>query len=509
MKQVVSSQQMAEAERLAESAGIPTSLLMENAGTALAEKAIGLSGPGGRFLVVCGQGNNGGDGLVAARKLAAMERSVMVEVIGGADRLKGEPRRNYLALRSSAAPPGRIPAQLEVSSSDVVLDAIFGTGLNRPPQGAHAEAIERIAKWRAAGAKVLAADVPSGLQSDSGQAFAPCVQADVTVSFGYLKVGQVLEPGASLCGELSVAEIGLPRSAAASLPPPSAFLLEEADARDRIPERRPDTHKGTYGHVLVVAGSFGKTGAAALAALGALRAGAGLVTVASRSSSLPLWLAHAPELMGIGLDGDGSLGLADLDPLLRAADKKQAWVMGPGIPVGGETAKLIAALLREIAVPCVLDADGLNALAGRLEMLKSAKCPLILTPHPGEMARLLGKTTAEIQGDRLGAARALASGAGAVAVLKGARTVIALPDGTAFINPTGNAGMATAGSGDVLSGICGALLAQGLKPPDAAVAAVYAHGLAGDLMARRTGLMGLNASDLLEGLQDVWVRWNR
>jgi NAD(P)H-hydrate epimerase len=160
-------------------------------------------------------------------------------------------------------------------------------------------------------------------------------------------------------------------------------------------------------------------------------------------------------------------------------------------------------------VPCVLDADGLNAVDGQLDMLKSAKCPLILTPHPGEMARLLGKTTAEIQSDRLGAARALASGAGAVAVLKGARTVIALPDGTAFVNPTGNPGMATAGSGDVLSGICGALLAQGLKPPDAAVAAVYAHGLAGDLIARRTGLMGLNASDLLQGLQEVWVRWQR
>jgi len=308
---------------------------------------------------------------------------------------------------------------------------------------------------------------------------------------------------------LSDAEIGLPSWSAVGLPAPSVYLLEEADARDRIPERRPDSHKGTYGHALVVAGSFGKSGAAALAAKGALRSGAGLVSIASRKQVIPSALSHAPELMGIGLDGDGALGPSDLEPLLRAIHGKQALVLGPGIPLGGETIKLLGALLREISVPCVLDADGLNALAGQIDLLSGAKCPLILTPHPGEMARLLGKTTAQVQQDRPGAARALAARTGAVAVLKGSRSLIALADGTLFVNPTGNAGMATAGAGDVLSGICGALLAQRLQPSDAAIAAVYAHGLAGDLVASRTGLMGLNATDLLEGIQEVWVRWRR
>ncbi len=510
MKQVVTSQQLAELERLAaESFGMPSRLLMENAGTALAQQAMELASAAGRFLVVCGQGNNGGDGLVAARKLAALQRAVLIEVIGDADQLKGEAKRNHLALRSSGLASARIPAEHDVAPGDVVVDAIFGTGLNRPPQGGHAEAIERIWKWRAAGAKVVAVDVPSGLQSDTGQAFSPCVQADVTVSFGPLKVGQVLEPGASLCGRLLEAEIGLPRPLAVPIGGQAVFLLEEADVRDRIPERRADSHKGTYGHVLVVAGSWGKTGAAALAALGALRGGAGLVTIATRPKALPLALAHAPELMGAELPAEGGLGPADLDALLRAAERKQALVVGPGIPLGAETSKLLGALLHEISPPCVLDADGLNGLAGHLDVLRAAKCPLILTPHPGEMARLLGRTVADVQHDRLGAARALASGAGAVAVLKGARTVIALPDGTVFVNPTGNAGMATAGAGDVLSGFCGALLAQGLAPEAAAIAAVYAHGLAGDIIVSRTGLMGLNATDLLEGLQEVWVRWRR
>jgi len=509
MKPVVTSQQMGELERLAEGFGLPASLLMENAGTALAEKAVELAAPSGRFLILCGPGNNGGDGLAAARKLAAIGRSVLVEVIGDPDKLKGEPKRNYLALRATALVPAPIPAGLRVSSGDVVVDAIFGTGLNRPPQGAPAEAIGRILNWRRSGARVLAADVPSGLHSDTGQAFAPCVQADATVSFGYLKLGQVLEPGASLCGSLSDAEIGLPSWSAVGLAAPSVYLLEEADARDRIPERRPDSHKGTYGHALVVAGSFGKSGAAALAAKGALRSGAGLVSIASRKQVIPSALSHAPELMGIGLDGDGALGPSDLEPLLRAIDGKQALVLGPGIPLGGETVKLLGALLRESSVPCVLDADGLNALAGQIDLLSGAKCPLILTPHPGEMARLLGKTTAQVQQDRPGAARALAARTGAVAVLKGSRSLIALADGTLFVNPTGNAGMATAGAGDVLSGICGALLAQRLQPSDAAIAAVYAHGLAGDLVASRTGLMGLNATDLLEGIQEVWVRWRR
>jgi len=255
------------------------------------------------------------------------------------------------------------------------------------------------------------------------------------------------------------------------------------EARDRVPIRSADSHKGTYGHVLVIAGSFGKTGAAALAGSAALRAGAGLASIATRPEAIGHVLSHAPELMGIPLSSEGPLGLHDLEALQRAAEGKRAIVVGPGIPLGSGTAALLAALLSKAEIPSLVDADALNAFDGKLEMLRQAKGPLVLTPHPGEMARLLGKSTAEVQRDRLCAVRALAAGTNAVCVLKGARTLIGLPDGTVYVNPTGNPGMATAGAGDVLSGICGGLLAQGLSPLDAAICGVYAHGLAGDLIA--------------------------
>lgn len=510
MKRAVTAEQMAQVERAAaERFGISSAVLMENAGTALAEQAMRLAGPMGRFLIVCGRGNNGGDGLVAARKIAAAKRSVLVEVIGDGGKLKVDSRRNHELLRPLGVEPARISAELAVTAEDVVIDALFGTGLNRPPLGEDAEAIQRIARWRAAGARVVSADIPSGVDGNTGLVFVPAVHADATVTFGFPKVGQILEPGASQCGALVEAPIGLPAESSAALAGPAMFLLEESDAREALPQRRADSHKGTYGHVLIVAGSPGKTGAAALSGLGALRGGAGLVTIAARAQALPSILAHAPELMGAEMKGDGVLGIADLEDLLRMAQGKQALVIGPGIATGDATGDLLASLLRELSVPCVLDADGLNAVSTHLELLREAKCPLLLTPHPGEMARLLGKSTAAVQRDRPAAARKLAAESKAVAVLKGSRTVIALPDGTAFVNPTGNPGMATGGAGDVLSGLCGALLAQGLDTRAAAIGAVYSHGLAGDLIAARTGRTGLIATDLLRGIQEVWVRWRR
>ncbi|MBL8953669.1 MAG: NAD(P)H-hydrate dehydratase [Myxococcaceae bacterium] len=500
---------MREVDKAAEGHGMPASVLMENAGEALARAALKLASPQGRFLVLCGIGNNGGDGLVAARKLAALGRLVNVELVGVKDALDGEAHRNLKALLAGAVSVAPISDELPVGPGDVVIDAIFGTGLSRAPESKHANAIGRISVWRAAGAKVLAADLPSGLQTDNGVPFAPCVAADVTLAFGFLKVGQALEPGASLCGELEVVDIGIPRAAHQVLKEPQVYLLEESDVRGRLPARKPDSHKGTFGHVLVIAGSWGKTGAAALAAKGALRAGAGLVTVATRPEALVPVMAHAPEVMGIELVGDGGLGPSDLNPLLEAADGKSAVVFGPGIPRGDETSKLLQALLEELEIPCVLDADALNALAGHLDILKKAKCDLLLTPHPGEMARLADKTVVEVNQNRIISARSIATENHVVVVLKGARTLIAREDGTVFINPTGNPGMATGGTGDVLSGICGALFAQGLSPEDAAVTGVYAHGLAGDVMAKKKGQMGLVASDLLDGLGEVWVRWGR
>lgn len=509
MKRALTAQEMRAVDAAAADHGMPASVLMENAGNALADAALKLAAPGGRFLVLCGMGNNGGDGLVAARKLSALGRTVNVELMGLAEALDGDPARNHKALKASGVSIAKTPDDLPVGPGDVVIDALLGTGLSRAPEGKYADAIGRISVWRASGAKVVSADLPSGLQSDTGAPMAPCVTADVTLSFGFLKLGEAIEPGASRCGAIEVVDIGIPRGAHSVLGDPAVFLLEEGDVKGRLHERKPDAHKGSFGHVLVVAGSWGKTGAAALSGIAALRAGAGLVTVATRPEALVPVMQHAPELMGVELLNEGPLGLGDLNALLDAADGKAAVVFGPGIARGDETGKLIAAFLEELTIPCVLDADGLNALEGQLDVLGKAKGDLLLTPHPGEMSRLTGRTVVEIQKDRIGAARSLAKERQIVVLLKGARTVIAREDGNVFINPTGNVGMATGGTGDVLSGICGALFAQGLSSEDTAVTGAYVHGLAGDLVAQRRGKMGLIASDLLGGLGEVWVRWGR
>lgn len=509
MKRALTAPEMRAVDAAAAEHGMPGGVLMENAGQALARAALALAGAEGRFLVLCGMGNNGGDGLVAARALHAVGRAVRVELMGLPEALEGEPARNARALRAGGVELAPIPEDTVVGPGDVVIDALLGTGLSRAPEGRYADAIGRISVWRASGAKVLAADVPSGLGSDGGAQHAPCVTADATAAFGFLKVGQAVEPGASRCGEVELVDIGLPRAAVAVLGEPAVYLLEESDVRGRLPERRSDSHKGTFGHVLVVAGSRGKTGAAALAGLGALRGGAGLVTVATRPDALDAAMRHAPELMGVELGREGPLGLADLNALLEAADDKTAVVFGPGIARGDETGRLLAAFLEELEIPCVIDADGLNAIAGHLEVLKKARGDLLLTPHPGEMARLLGVQVSEVQRDRIGVARRLAQQTQVVVALKGARTAIAREDGTVFINPTGNPGMASGGTGDVLAGLCGALFAQGLSSEDAVVTGCFAHGLAGDLAATRRGRAGLTASDLLESLGEVWVRWGR
>lgn len=508
MKRAVTAQQMrlVEAEA-AERFQVSAAALMERAGAALADEAAKLAGPAGRFFVLCGRGNNGGDGLVAARKLAQRGREVRVELLGDPEALRGDARRSFEALVAAGVRPGEVRQPGASLLGDVVIDALLGTGLSRAPDPLYAEAIARIRSFQALGAKVVAADLPSGLETDTGRVHAHCVRADVTVAFGYAKVGQLIEPGASVCGRLEVVEIGLPPELEPA--PLPVFLLEEQDARTRLPGRASDSHKGTYGHLLVVAGSDGRSGAAALAARAALRGGAGLVTLAARRGALEAALAHTPEAMGIALPGEGPLGHRDLEALVAAAEGKSALVIGPGIPRGEDTGELLGDLLEHVAAPAVLDADALNAVGADLSILSRAQGPLILTPHPGEAARLLGRATSEIQRERVEAARAVAEQRRATVILKGARSLIATPDSAVYVNPTGNPGMATAGMGDVLAGLVGALVAQGLPPLDAALCATYAHGLAGDLAAARTGQLGLMASDVLEALCEVWRRWGR
>lgn len=509
MKRALTAEQMRAVDGASPRHGVTTTELMEHAGEALAVRALSLGGAEARFFVTAGPGNNGGDGFVVARRLAARGRRVFLELVGEPTKLKGDAALNWKRLNGAGAAVGAIAADA-VRAGDVVIDAVFGTGLTRAPEGRFAQAIERMAAWRKSGARVLAADLPSGLDSDTGQPFSPCVQADATVSFGFAKVGQVIEPGGSLCGDLHVVDIGIPPACEAELRGAQAWIVDAEGVKARLPVRDANTHKGSFGHVLVIAGSHGKSGAAALSGLGALRGGAGLVTVCSRPDALAEAQAHAPELMGIALEGtERALGASDLPALLAAAEGKAALVIGPGIPRGAETPSVLASLLARVKAPMVLDADALNALAENRAGPDAHAGAVILTPHPGEMARLMGTTTAEVQRRRPALARELAASTGAVVVLKGARTLIASPDGSLFINPTGNPGMATGGTGDVLSGLVAALLGQGLTALDAAIVGVWAHGRAGDLMVPRTGEMGLIASDLLTGLGLAWAELGR
>jgi hydroxyethylthiazole kinase-like uncharacterized protein yjeF len=486
--------------------GVPSIALMDRAGRAVASACISLAAPRGRIVVLCGGGNNGGDGYVAAQALRSAGRDVRVLSLVPAGRLTGDAATVRARAEDDGVPVVDVaePASLDVAGGDVVL----GTGLARPAEGAFAAAIARIDEARRAGARVVAVDVPSGLSADTGRPLGPCVRADRTVTFAFQKRGLVLEPGATLAGHVTVVEIGIPAEAAARVSG-ACELLTRDEARRLLAVRPREAHKGDAGRLLVVAGSPGKTGAAHLALAGALRGGAGLVTLAARPEVLPFALAGRPEAMSVPLHADGPLSPADLGPLRAAAEEADALVVGPGIPRGPETGELLAELLGGLRVPSVLDADALNAIARDPSFLATLPAPPVLTPHPGEMARLVGRTIAEVQEDRIGVAAAAAARWRAVVVLKGARTVVAEPDGAVAVIPTGNPGMASGGTGDVLAGLVGALLAGGIPGFDAARIGAWVHGRAGDLAAARFGERGLVASDVAEQIGAVWVEWER
>ncbi|MDK2930947.1 MAG: ADP-dependent NAD(P)H-hydrate dehydratase / NAD(P)H-hydrate epimerase [Bacillota bacterium] len=510
---VVTSDEIREIDRKAiEEAGIPGVVLMENAGRAVADTAKRLleGMAGRRVCIFAGKGNNGGDGFVAARHLVNSQVRVKTFLIGKTDEVRGDARVNLDILMrmgvdvEEIGPEDVHRARVAVSVSDVVVDAIFGTGFRGEVGGYAAQIIDAINE---SGRPVVAVDVPSGLDASTGKISASCVRARYTVTFGLPKVGLLLYPGAACAGELVVADIGIPR----------AFLTDERlklnlsiaeEIRRYLPARDPDSHKGTFGRVLVVAGSQGMAGAAALASLAALRSGAGLVTLAVPKSLQDIMHSRLTEVMTRALPEteSGSVSLqaqALLDGILRGAE---ALAIGPGLSMHSETAQLVRNIVMTTSVPAVIDADGLNAIAQDPGTLKTSKAPIVLTPHPGEMARLTGLSVHEIKRDRLSVTMKAAAQWGKVVVLKGARTVIADPSGEAHINPTGNSGMATAGSGDVLTGLIAGLLAQGVSALEAAVLGTYVHGLAGDIAAARRGEMGMIAGDILECVPEALVR---
>jgi NAD(P)H-hydrate epimerase len=487
--------------------GTPSDELMESAAAALC-RILERSYPDWtRVVVACGPGNNGGDGLAAARILAQHGIAVSLFCLGDPAAYRGDPAVNLARARSFGLVPLSLASRggfgalrRALAEGDGVVDALFGTGLGRRLEGDARRAVEAINR---AGRPIVAADVPSGLSAEGGAVAGPAVRASVTVAFGAPKLCHVLPPSSGLCGRLVVADIGITR-ATLEENARRVWLAEPSDARSLLPARPLESHKVDFGRLAIVAGSRGKAGAAVLAARGALRAGAGLVTVFCGESLEGLVVGALPEAMTSGLpEVNGALAARGARALLDALSGFDAAVIGPGLGASSETIRFLEAVLGAARLPVLADADALNAFSGRAGFLGKRRGPTVLTPHPGEAARLLSTTSARIQADRLGAARALARKTRAVVILKGAHSLVAEPSGGIAVNSTGSPLLATAGSGDVLAGVIGALLAGGLGPREAAVAGVWLHGAAADSLAARLGDAGLLAHEVADAVPGV------
>lgn len=499
---VVTADEMRTIDRIAiDDYGIPGPVLMERAGLAVAVRVRELH-KGKKVTVLCGGGNNGGDGLVAARNLFNWGFTVSAIIFAKKDALSPDCASQYRIAKKMGVP---VEFRKALTQRDlhgaVIVDAVFGTGLSRPVAPDIASAFAFV---NGSGAPVVAVDIPSGVSSDTGEVLGEAIRADCTVTFGLPKRGHLLYPGADYAGRLFVEDIGFP----VSLLHADSLSVETVDrglVSGMLPIRHKDSYKGDYGHVLVIAGSRGKTGAALMTARACLRSGAGLVTLGVPESIAGIIQAGVTEEMVLPLpdDGAGMLSAGALDPVFAFITKKADVIaIGPGMGTSPDTETLMAELVRRATAPMVIDADGLNSLKGKKDIVKAAKAPLVLTPHPGEMARLLQHDAIE---DRIGTASAFSRETGAYLVLKGVPTVTASPEGQVFLNTSGNPGMATGGSGDVLTGVIAALLGQSMSPIEASVCGVFLHGLAGDRAAEAKGMQGLIASDIIAALPEAFM----
>ncbi|MGB9893040.1 MAG: NAD(P)H-hydrate dehydratase [Candidatus Saccharicenans sp.] len=508
---ILTASQMKEIDRLTiEEIGIPGPVLMENAGlqvTAVLRNELGVE-EGMKVVVVAGRGNNGGDGLVVARHLHNQGVDCPVLLIASMTEVRGDAALNLQIARNIGVKIIEIKdkaswdkAKKILSETPIIIDALFGTGLTSPLQGLYEEVVKDINN---SGALVVSVDIPSGLSSDTFELIGPCVRADLTITLGAPKVAHVFPPAEEYVGELVVADISLPPFLF-DRPELDLELIELETLRPYFQPRKKDSHKGTYGHLLIVAGSWGKTGAAAMAGKSALKMGAGLVTVATAQSCLPVIARTMPELMTEPLPETEAKTIADsaLSRTLELIKGKDALLLGPGLSTNGSTSVLVLKLiekLKSFKKPVVIDADGLNIISTRPEILAQLPEKTILTPHPGEFSRLTGLSPSEILKRRLELVPEFARKNKVYLILKGYRTLIGSPSGRVLVNPTGNPGMASGGTGDVLSGLIGAEVMQVPDLLQAAVNAVFVHGLSGDLAAEKIGEKSLTATDLIRYL---------
>ncbi len=534
MRLVTAQEMGAMDQKASKEYGIPSVVLMENAGLKVADLVSTLLGnlADRTVVVIAGKGNNGGDGFVVARHLFNRGAEVQIFLAAEAEKIKGDALINLNIWQKMGQKVFQIIKnsdtnlfRLALMKADLVVDALYGTGFTGAVRDQMVSVIEAV---NASGKPVVAIDIPSGLEADTGLANGPCIIAKHTVTFALPKLGLVLPTAQKYVGELHVADISIPAAVTAGSTKDKGkstilsknrnstlgendstmgyrYLITDRLVREWWPRRTGTEHKGNFGRVLVIAGSRGMSGAAVMAAQAAARSGAGLVTLGVPAGIHNIAETKLTEVMTFPLSQTdrGTLSIAALEEIMDRAGNSDVLALGPGLGTGDETAELVKEILLKLKIPCVLDADGLNVLAGKAELFKAVQPDLVLTPHPGEMARLTGRSIEQIQNNRLGVAAAKAAQWGSVVVLKGAGTVVAGPDHTLFINNTGNPGMAAGGSGDVLTGIIAGLLAQGIPALHAAAAGVYLHGLAGDTAAREKGMAGLLAGDLLEQLPAV------
>lgn len=495
--------------------GIPSLLLMENAAAAVAKEAESMlagyrdgditAAAGGIITIVAGRGNNGGDAFAAARLLHSKGFDVRAFLAGEKAGIAGDAMTNMEILDRIGVKIIEIKDSEDISflninmgESQLIIDGVFGTGLSRDVEGIAASVIKSM---NLSGRPILSIDIPSGIDGANGSIRGVCIKADATVTFCMPKIGLVVNPGCEYAGRLKVADIGIPRCVIGAQDIKTG-IIEAGEVAGIIPQRKQDSNKGSYGRAFIISGSAGMTGSGRLACTAALRTGAGLVYAGVPESLSGIYSSAMTEPVIIPLPDSGK-GYLSEDSAAKITERMGGMdvvAIGPGLSSAEGVKQLVEKVITECTAPMVMDADALNVISGNTEILKRLKNGAVITPHPGEMARLTGLSVSDVQKDRIGTAGRFASEYGVVTVLKGSRTVVALPDGRIFINPTGNPGMATAGTGDVLTGVITGLIAQGVSAGEAAVAGVYIHGLAGDLAADSMGMHGILAGDVARHL---------